>query len=70
MRKLVAVDQEGKSCPEAGRQLGETEARADGRVRGNDRGAHGHITPVKTADRILLGLPCWQSKQPETSTSG
>ena len=26
---------------------------------------YGHITPVKNADRILLGLPGWQSNQLE-----
>jgi integrase len=26
---------------------------------------YGHITPVKNADRILLGLPGWQTGQPE-----
>jgi len=26
---------------------------------------YGHITPVKNADRILLGLPGWQAGQPE-----
>src|SRR3977135_2226051 len=31
---------------------------------------YGHITPVKNADRILLGLPGWQSSQPEISPSG
>lgn len=26
---------------------------------------YGHITPVKNADRILLGLPGWQGGHPE-----
>jgi len=29
---------------------------------------YGHTTPVKNADRILLGLPGWQSGQVETTT--
>ena len=31
---------------------------------------YGHITPVKNADRILLGLPGWQAGQPEITSSG
>ena len=31
---------------------------------------YGHITPVKNADRILVGLPGWQANQPETVASG
>ena len=31
---------------------------------------YGHISPVKNADRILLGLPGWQANQPEMAPSG
>jgi integrase len=31
---------------------------------------YGHITPVKNADRILVGLPGWQSGQPEIPPVG
>jgi hypothetical protein len=31
---------------------------------------YGYMTPVKNADRILLGLPGWQSGQPEATASG
>ena len=30
---------------------------------------YGHITPVKNADRILLGLPGWQPNQPDITAS-
>ena len=31
---------------------------------------YGHITPVKNADRILLGLPGWEVNHPEMAPSG
>jgi len=31
---------------------------------------YGHITPVKNADRILLGLPARQANQTEMAPSG